>query len=137
MTEPAKIAQRWREYCEELYMDTEKDVRVKQYTREPLPLWSEVYQAIHYTASRKSATALLKEGGDAAVTRMYKICVELWESREWPGEWTSSVFIPLPKKRLFKKLKQCKNYCTIALVSHASKILLRIILERITPHMVV
>ena len=71
---------------------------------------------------------LLKESGDNAVTRMRKICVELWETGEWPGEWISSMFIPLPKKEDFK---QCKNYRTIALVSHASKILIRIILKRI------
>jgi len=109
-------------------------VHITQYTKEPPPLWSEIYQAIHRTASRKSAgpdevpVKLLKEGGDEAVTRMHKICLELWETGEWPGEWTSSVFVPLPKKG---DLKQCKNYRTVALVSHASKILLRVILERI------
>jgi len=53
--------------------------------------------------------------------------VEVWESGYWPEEWTHSVFIPLPKKG---GLLQCSNYRTIALVSHASKILLRVILER-------
>ena len=50
------------------------------------------------------------------------------ETGEWPEEWTFFTFIPLPKKG---DLKQCENYRTIALVSHASKILLRIILEMI------
>jgi len=54
--------------------------------------------------------------------------VAIWETGEWPEEWTFSTFIPLPKKG---DLKQCENYRTIALVYHASKILLRIILERI------
>ena len=52
----------------------------------------------------------------------------IWETCEWSEEWTFSIIIPLPKK---DDLKQCENYRTIALVSHASKILLRIILERI------
>jgi len=52
----------------------------------------------------------------------------MWETGEWPEEWTFSTFIPLPKNF---DLKQCANYRTIALVSHASKILLRIILDRI------
>ena len=56
--------------------------------------------------------------------RMHRICVAIWETGEWPEKWTFSTFIPLPKKG---DLKQC----TIALVSHTSKILLRIILERI------
>ena len=55
-------------------------------------------------------------------------CAAIWETGEWPEEWTFSMFIPLTKKG---DLKQCDNYRTIALVSHASKILLRIILERI------
>jgi len=55
-------------------------------------------------------------------------CVVIWETGEWPEEWTFSTFIPLPKKG---DLKQCETYRAIALVSHARKILLRIILERI------
>jgi len=54
--------------------------------------------------------------------------VAIWKTGEWPEEWTFSTFIPLAEKG---GLKQCANYRTIALVSHASKILLRIILERI------
>ena len=59
---------------------------------------------------------------------MHRICVAIWETCEWPEEWTFSTFITVPKKG---NLKQCANYRTIAVVSHASKILLRIILERI------
>jgi len=71
---------------------------------------------------------LFKEGGETVLDRMHRICVAIWETGEWLEEWTFSTFIPLPKKG---DLKQCANYRTIALVSHASKILLRIILERI------
>ena len=56
------------------------------------------------------------------------MCKEVRESGDWPQDWSSSIFIPLPKK---DDLLQCCNYLTIALVSHASKILLRIILDRI------
>ena len=49
--------------------------------------------------------------------------MSIWKTGEWPKEWTFSTFIPLPKKG---DLKQCANYGTIALVSHSSKILLRI-----------
>jgi len=59
---------------------------------------------------------------------MHRIYVAIWETDEWLEEWTLSTFIPLPKKG---DLKQYANYRAIALVSHASKILLRIILERI------
>ena len=71
---------------------------------------------------------LFKAGEETALDRMHRICVAIWETGEWPEEWTFSTFIPLPKKG---DLKQCENYRTIAVVSHASKILLWIILERI------
>jgi len=59
---------------------------------------------------------------------MHRICVTIWETGERPEEWTFYTFISLSKK---SDLKQCVNYKTIALVSHYSKILLPIILERI------
>ena len=102
--------------------------------KEPPPLRSAVARAIRQTASRNATgpddvlAELLKAGGETALDRMHRICVAIWETGEWPEEWTFSTFIPLPKKG---DLKQCENYRTIALVSHASKILLRIILERI------
>ena len=86
------------------------------------------------TASRKATgpdevpAELFKAGGETVLDRMHRICVAIWETGEWPEEWTFSTFIPLPKKG---DLKQCANYRTIALVSHVRMILLRIILERI------
>jgi len=71
---------------------------------------------------------LCKAVGEAALGRMHRICVAIWETGEWPEEWAFFTFIPLPKKG---DLKQCANYRTIPHVSHASKILLQIILERI------
>jgi len=71
---------------------------------------------------------LFKAGGEMVLDRMHRICVAIWATGEWPEEWTFSTFTPLPMKG---NLKHCANYRTIALVFHASKILLRIILERI------
>jgi len=102
--------------------------------QEPPPLRSEVARAIHQTASRKATVPdevpaeLFKAGGKTVLDRMHRICVAIWATGEWPEEWTFSTFILLPKKG---DLKQCANYRTIALVYHPSKILLRIILERI------
>ena len=62
-----------------------------------------------------------------ALNKLHEIFKERWESGIWPEEWTQSVFIPLPKKG---DLLKCSNYTTVALVSHANKILLRVILER-------
>jgi len=81
-----------------------------------------------FSHSDEVPAELFKAGGETVLDRMHRICVAIWETGEWPEEWTFSIFIPLPKKG---DLKQCANYRTIALVSHASKILLWIILERI------
>jgi len=63
---------------------------------------------------------------------MHRICTEVWLTGNWPEEWMESVFLPVPKKgdRLL-----CSNYKTIALVSHASKVLLKVILGRIHKNM--
>jgi len=99
--------------------------------QEPPLLRSEVASAIRQTASRKAtgpddiSAELFKAGGKTVLHRMHRICVAIWKTGEWPKEWTFSTFIPLLRKG---NLKQCANCRTIALVSHASKILLRIIL---------
>jgi len=56
---------------------------------------------------------LFKAGGETVLDRIHRICVAIWETGEWPEEWTFSTFIPLPKKG---DLKQCANCRTIALV---------------------
>ena len=135
LTEAAQTADRWKGYCEDLYFDEEgKGIEQEYWEQEPPPLRSEVARAIRQTASRKATgpdevpAELFNAGGETVLDRMHRICVTIWETGEWPEEWTFSMFIPLPKKG---DLKQCTNYRTIALVSHASKILLRVILERI------
>ena len=61
--------------------------------------------------------------GDA-VKLLHSICQQIWKIQQWPQDWKRSVFIPIPKKG---NVKECSNYCTIALISHASKIMLRIL----------
>ena len=58
---------------------------------------------------------------------MHYICTALWEDGERPDDWIESIFVPIPKKG---DARQCSNHRTVALVAHASKIILRIILER-------
>ena len=53
---------------------------------------------------------------------------EIWKTQQWPQDWKRSVFIPIPKKG---NAKECLNYCTIALISHASKVMLRILQARL------
>ena len=58
---------------------------------------------------------------DDAVKVLPSICQQIWEIQHWPQDWKRSVFIPIPKKG---SPKECSNYCTIALISHASKVIL-------------
>ena len=60
---------------------------------------------------------------DDAVKVLHSICQQIWKTQQWPQDWKTSVFILIPKKG---NAKECSNYCTIALISHASKIMLKI-----------
>ena len=65
---------------------------------------------------------------DDAVKMLYSICQQIWKTKQWPQDWKRSVFIPIPKK---SSVKECSNYCTIALISHASKVMLKILQVRL------
>ena len=65
---------------------------------------------------------------DAAAKVMHSICQQIWKTQQWPQDWKRSVFIPIPKKG---KAKECSNYCTIALISQASKVMLKILQARL------
>ena len=60
---------------------------------------------------------------DDVVKVFHAICQQIWKTPQWPQDWTRSVFIPNPKKG---SAKECSNYCTIALISHTSKVMLKI-----------
>ena len=65
---------------------------------------------------------------DDAVKVCHSICQQIWKTQQWPQDWKRSVFIPIPKKG---NAKECSNYCTIALISHASKVMLKILQARL------
>ena len=69
---------------------------------------------------------------DDAVKVLHSICQQIWRTQQWPQDWKSSVFIPIPKKG---NAKECSNYCTIALISHASRIMLKILRARLQQYM--
>ena len=64
---------------------------------------------------------------DDAVKVLPSTCQQIWKTEQWPQDWKRSVFIPIPKKG---NAKECSNYRTIALISHASKVLLKILQAR-------
>ena len=65
---------------------------------------------------------------DKAVKVLHSTCQNIGKTQQWPQDWKRSVFIPIPKKGI---AKECSNYCTIALISHASKVMLKIIQARL------
>ena len=65
---------------------------------------------------------------DDAVKVLYSICQQIWKTQQWPQNWKRSVFIPIWKKG---NAKECSNYCTISLISHASKVMLKILQARL------
>ena len=63
---------------------------------------------------------------------LHSICQQIWKTQQWPQEWKRSAFIPIPKKG---KAKECSNYCTVVLISHASKVVLKILQARLQQYM--
>jgi len=135
LTETEEISKRWVEYSTKLY--EAKDHR-STYTHgrtedEPPPLLSEVEDALHQLRNGKSPgvdgipAEMWKASGSEGLDLLWRLCIQIWNNEEWPKDWCRAVFIPLPKKG---NLKECSNYRTISLISHASKVLLRIIINR-------
>ena len=69
---------------------------------------------------------------DVAVKVLHSICQQIWNTQQWPQDWKKSVFIPIPKKG---NAKECSNYHTIGLISHASKVMLKILQARLQQYM--
>ena len=65
---------------------------------------------------------------DDAVKVLLSVCQQIWKSQQWPWDWKRSVFIPIPKNG---NAKECSNYCTISLISHTSKVMLKILQARL------
>ena len=72
---------------------------------------------------------ILKED---AMKVLHSICQQIWKTQQWPQDWKRSVFIPIPKK---DNAKEGSNYCTIALISHTNKVMLKILQSRLQQYM--
>ena len=137
LTEAEDIKKRWQEYTEELYKKDPHD----QYNHdgvithlEPDILECEVKWALGSIARNKASggdgipVELFQILKDDAVKVLRSICQQIWKTQQWSQDWKSSVFIPVPKKG---NAKECSNYCTIALILHASKVMLKILQARL------
>ena len=69
---------------------------------------------------------------DDAVKLLHSICQQIWKTQQWPQDWKGSVFIPIPKKG---NVKECSDYHTVALISYASKVMLKILQARLQLYM--
>ena len=137
VTEAEDIKKRWQEYTEELYKkdlydpDNHNDVITHL---EPDILECKVKWALGSITMNKAS------GGEGipfeqflilkydAVKVLHSICQQIWKTQQWPQDWKRSVFITITKKG---NAKECPNYHTIALISHASKVILKILQARL------
>ena len=137
LIEAEDIKKRWQEYTEEMYKtdlhdpDNHDDVITNL---EPDILECEVKWALESIATNKAS------GGDGipvelfqilkyvAVKVLHSVCQQIWKPQQWAYTWKRSVFIPIPEKG---KAKEVSNYCTIALISHTSKVMLKSLQARL------
>ena len=136
LTEAEDIKKRWQEYMEELYKDLyDQDNHDGVITHlEPDILECEAKWALGSITMNKASGGngipleLFQILKNDAVKVLPSICQQIWKTQQWPQDWKRSVFIPIPKKG---NPKECSNYCTIALISHASKVTLKILQPRL------
>ena len=133
LTEAEDIAKRWQEYTEELYKKDlhDQDNHDGVITHlEPDILECEVKWALKNITMNKASggdgipVALFQILKDDAGKVLHSICQQVWKNQPWPQDWKRSVFIPVPKKG---NAKECLKYHTIALISHTSKVMLKIL----------
>ena len=133
LTEAEDIKKRWQEYTEELYKKDlqDPDNHNGMITHlEPDILECEVKWALGSITANKASggdgipVELFHFLKDDAVKVLHSICQQIQKTQQWPQDWKRSVFIPISKKG---NAKECSNNCTIALISHTSKVMLKIL----------
>ena len=140
LTEAQDIKKRCQEYTEELY---KKDLHDQDNHNgvithlEPDVLECEVQWALGSITTNKASggdgTPVISNLKDDAVKVLHSICQQIWKAQQWPQDQKCSVFIPIPKKG---NAKECSNYHTIALISHSSKVMLKILQARLLQYMI-
>ena len=133
----AEDIKRWQEYTEELY---KKDLHDPDNQDGAIPHLEPDILECEVKWALGSITINKASGGDGipvelfqiqkheAVEVLHSICQEIWKTQQWPQGWKKSVFIPIPKKG---NATECSNYRTIALISHTSKVMLKILQDRL------
>ena len=137
LTEAEDIKKRWQDYTEELYKkylyDPDNNDGVITHL-EPDILECKVKWTLGNIITNKATgddgipVELFQILKDDAVKVLHSIYQQIWKTQQWPQDWQRSVFIPIPKKG---SAKERSNYCTFALISHASKLILKILQARL------
>ena len=136
LTETEDIKKRWQEYTELLKKDLmtpDNHDGVITHLEPDILKWKVKWALRSLTTNKASGSdgipaELFQILKDDAVKVLYSICQQIWKTPQWPQDWKRSVFIPIPKKG---NAKECSNYRTIALISHASKVMLKILQARL------
>ena len=141
LTKGKDIKKRWQEYTEELYTKDllDPDMHDGVITHlEPDILECEVKWALGSITMNKAnghhgiPVELFQILKNDAAKALHSICQQIWKTQQWPQDWKRSVFIPTPKKG---KARECSNYKTIELISHSSKVMLKILQVRLQQYM--
>ena len=136
LTEAKEIKKRWQE-CTELYNDPNNHDGVVTHLELDI-LECEVKWALGSITTNKATRGgrtpaeLLQILKDDAVKVLHSICQQIWRTWQCPQDWKRSVFFPVSKK---DNAKECSNYCTIALISHVSKVMLKILQARLQQYL--
>jgi len=137
LTEAEDIKKRWQEYTEELYKknlhDPDNHDGVTTHLQPDIQECKIKWALGSITMNKDSGddgipVELLQILKDDTVNVLQSICQQIWKTQQWPQDWKKSVFIPIPKKG---NAKERSNYHTIALISHASKVMLKILQARL------
>ena len=138
LTEGEDIKKRWQEYTEELYKkdlnDPDNHDNPDNHNHSPKARHPGVQSQLGLSITMNKFSGgdgipveLFQILKDDAVKVLHSICQQIWKTQQWPQDWKRSVFMPIPKKG---NVKKCSNYRTIALISHTSKVMLKILQAR-------
>ena len=136
LTEADSIKKRWQEYTEELHKrhlnDPDNHDAVITHLELDILECKDQWALGSITTNKASGgdgilPEVFKIPKDDAVKLLHSICEQIWKTQQWPQDWERSVFIPIPKKG---NAKECSNYHTISLISHAGKVMLKILQTR-------
>ena len=137
----AEDIKRWQEYTDDLYKkdlnDSDNHDGVITHLEPDIPECEVKWALGSITMDKASGgngipAQLFQILKDDAVKVLHSLCQQIWKTQQWPQDWKRSVFMPILKKG---NAKECSNFCTIALISHTSKVIYKVLLARLQQYM--